>query len=119
MTMTAEEFRTDLKELKIRQRELAIILGISVTTVNRWAKDLLPVPKYCEIFIELLLERDNQDRYIAVLEEMMQKQQSAFFEITERETPPNEADEADEQTRYIAKQDRYIAELKELMQRQQ
>lgn len=55
--MTAPEFRTTLKSLKLSQRSLAERLGVDATTVNRWAVGKAPVPRYAVYVLELLAER--------------------------------------------------------------
>jgi len=52
--MTASEFRARLSALKLRQKWLAQHLGISTTTVNRWATGALPVAPYVPFVLELL-----------------------------------------------------------------
>jgi DNA-binding transcriptional regulator YiaG len=52
--MTPIEFREALKALGLTQRSLASTLGVAVTTVNRWARGLAPVPQYAVAYLELL-----------------------------------------------------------------
>ena len=54
--MTSEEFRAELRELGLSQRALAVRLGLAVTTVNRWALALAPVPQYAVAYLELRRE---------------------------------------------------------------
>jgi len=54
--MTSEEFRAELRELGLSQRALAMRLGLAVTTVNRWALALAPVPQYAVAYLELRRE---------------------------------------------------------------
>jgi len=54
--MTACEFRTALKTLKLRQSWLAERLGVSTTTVNRWCTGKAPVPGYACFVVALLAE---------------------------------------------------------------
>ena len=50
--MTSDEFRAELKALELSQRALALRLGLAVTTVNRWALALAPVPQYRKVRFE-------------------------------------------------------------------
>ena len=59
--MTADELRTTLKELKIRQVGLAELLGVSPHTVNRWISGRKPVPQYAALVLSLLAERKAAD----------------------------------------------------------
>jgi DNA-binding transcriptional regulator YiaG len=52
--MTAAEFRDALKTLNLRQSWLAERLGVSVTTVNRWATGTAPVAPYMDLVLALL-----------------------------------------------------------------
>src|SRR5215468_5421995 len=54
--MTSDEFRAELRELGLSQRALALRLGLAVTTVNRWALELAPVPQYAVAYLELRRE---------------------------------------------------------------
>ena len=54
--MTSEEFRAELRALGLSQRALAMRLGLAVTTVNRWALALAPVPQYAVAYLELRRE---------------------------------------------------------------
>jgi len=54
--MTPAEFRTTLKSLGMTQRALALRLGLSITTVNRWATGKAPVPQYAVAYLGLLEE---------------------------------------------------------------
>ena len=54
--MTSDEFRAELRALGMSQRALAIRLGLAVTTVNRWALALAPVPQYAVAYLELRRE---------------------------------------------------------------
>jgi len=56
--MTHTEFRAALKSLELRQRWLAHRLGVSVSTVNRWATGELPVAPYVPFVLDLLAERE-------------------------------------------------------------
>jgi DNA-binding transcriptional regulator YdaS (Cro superfamily) len=60
--MTPAEFRAALKTLGLRQSWLAERLGVSVSTVNRWATGAVPVAPYVPFVMELL-----RDRQIAAL----------------------------------------------------
>jgi DNA-binding transcriptional regulator YdaS (Cro superfamily) len=60
--MSAAEFRAALKTLGLRQSWLAERLGVSVSTVNRWATGALPVAPYMPFVLELL-----RDRQVAAL----------------------------------------------------
>lgn len=59
--MTAEQFRTALKTLKLRQVWLAEQLGVQPTTVNRWAKGRIAVPQHVAFVMQLLAERKEPD----------------------------------------------------------
>jgi transcriptional regulator with XRE-family HTH domain len=61
--MTASEFRTRLKRLKLRQSWLAGRLGLAASTVNRWATGQIPVAPYVPFVLELLelLDLDDED----------------------------------------------------------
>jgi transcriptional regulator with XRE-family HTH domain len=61
--MTASEFRTRLKALKLRQKWLAQRLGISTATVNRWATGQVPVAPYVGFVLDLLelVDLDEDD----------------------------------------------------------
>jgi len=50
--MTSDEFRAELKALGLSRRALALRLGLAVTTVNRWALALAPVPQYRKVRFE-------------------------------------------------------------------
>lgn len=52
--MTADELRATLKAVGLRQKALADRLGVATTTVNRWAKGDLAVPRYASAYLELL-----------------------------------------------------------------
>lgn len=52
--MTADEFRATLKSLGLRQRWLAERLGVSTSTVWRWANGDLPVPQYAVFALSLI-----------------------------------------------------------------
>jgi DNA-binding XRE family transcriptional regulator len=52
--MNATEFRATLKQLSLTQRELAARLGLATSTVNRWATDDFPIPKYAIAYLELM-----------------------------------------------------------------
>ena len=56
--MTHSEFRAALKSLDLKQRWLAHRLGISVSTVNRWATGEIPVAPYVPFVLDLLRERE-------------------------------------------------------------
>jgi transcriptional regulator with XRE-family HTH domain len=43
--MTAAQLRATLARLKLPQRQLALRLHLSVTTVNAWARGRRPVPE--------------------------------------------------------------------------
>lgn len=49
--MTAAEFRAALKSCGLRQREFAARLGVSISTVNRWALGQVPVPRYAIMYL--------------------------------------------------------------------
>lgn len=55
--MTAPDFRSTLKSLRLTQRSLAERLGVERSTVNRWAQGTRPVPQYVVYVLELLAER--------------------------------------------------------------
>lgn len=61
--MTASEFRTRLVTLKLRQKWLAGRLGVSASTVNRWATGAIPVAPYVPFVLELLelVDLDDED----------------------------------------------------------
>jgi len=52
--VTASEFRTRLSAMKLRQKWLAQHLGVSATTVNRWATGAIPVAPYVPFVLDLL-----------------------------------------------------------------
>jgi ribosome-binding protein aMBF1 (putative translation factor) len=52
--VTAQEFRAALAHLGMQQSWLAAELGLNVSTVNRWAKGSLAVPRYIEAWLGLL-----------------------------------------------------------------
>jgi DNA-binding transcriptional regulator YiaG len=54
LLMTADELREALSYLDLSQRDLARNLGISITTVNRWCVNKLPVPKYAAAYLNLI-----------------------------------------------------------------
>jgi DNA-binding transcriptional regulator YdaS (Cro superfamily) len=57
--MTGDALRDALVTLGMRQRAFAARLGVSPNTVNRWIGGAVPVPRYAEAFIDVLL-RDKQ-----------------------------------------------------------
>jgi len=61
--MTASEFRTRLVALRLRQKWLAGRLGVSATTVNRWATGDVPVAPYVPFVLDLLelVDLDDED----------------------------------------------------------
>lgn len=63
--MTADEFRTALRALGLRQNRLAAALGVDFNTVSRWAVGTVPVPKYAQSYLrvlDLLVEYGLSDR---------------------------------------------------------
>ena len=52
--MTAEEFRTTLNTLGLRQIELADLLGVHRSAVGKWVRGRLPVPRYVELLIDVV-----------------------------------------------------------------
>lgn len=53
--MTAAEFRAELRRLGLAQLEIADRLGVTPDTVSRWATGKVPVPRYAEYVLELLV----------------------------------------------------------------
>lgn len=52
--MTPQEFRSALASAGLRQRRLAELLGVAVSTVNRWANESpqhIPPPLYAINFV--------------------------------------------------------------------
>jgi len=52
------ELRVTLKLAGIGQRQLARILGVEVSTVQRWVTGTRPIPQYLVAYLELY--RENQ-----------------------------------------------------------
>ena len=50
--MTAKQFRTVLADLNLPQRQLALRLRVSVTTVNAWARGRRAVPAAVALLLE-------------------------------------------------------------------
>jgi DNA-binding transcriptional regulator YiaG len=50
--MTAHQFRAVLARLKLPQRQLALRLDVSVTTVNAWARGRRPVPAAVALLLD-------------------------------------------------------------------
>ena len=50
--MTAAQLRAALTRLKLPQRQLALRLNASVTTVNAWANGRRPVPQAVALLLE-------------------------------------------------------------------
>jgi transcriptional regulator with XRE-family HTH domain len=57
--MTPADFRAALKTIGMRQNQLAEELGVAPITVNRWATGKAEIPKYAELCLKLLLERQT------------------------------------------------------------
>jgi transcriptional regulator with XRE-family HTH domain len=57
--MTEIEFCAALDYLKLSRRQLALRLGVAESTVSRWARGELPVPRYAAYVVELLKLLDN------------------------------------------------------------
>lgn len=55
--MNGPGFKATLRELGISQRQLAITLGLAVSTVSHWATGTAPVPQYAIAYLDLLRER--------------------------------------------------------------
>lgn len=51
--MSAETFRQTLRDVGLRQRQLAAELGLAAQTVNRWAVGEIPVPHYAIAYVDL------------------------------------------------------------------
>jgi len=62
--MTAEEFRTTVRTLGLRQKLLAQALGVAETTVYRWSRGKVPVPRYAELCLSLLAKLDNPTEFL-------------------------------------------------------
>jgi DNA-binding transcriptional regulator YiaG len=50
-TVTATEFRELLNTVGYSQKEFALVMDVQPSTVNRWATDKLPVPKYASAYL--------------------------------------------------------------------
>ena len=59
--MTPDQFRATLKRLGLRQSWLAGRLGVSRTTVFRWAKGDLAVPQYAVFALSLIEQLADAD----------------------------------------------------------
>ena len=64
--MTSAEFRAALASLNLRQSWLAERLGVSTTTVNRWATGAAPVAPYVPYVLELLRDRRRGDEALSL-----------------------------------------------------
>ena len=51
--MTPLEFRDALRGLGLSQKDLALRLGLALSTVNRWAKGKAPVPGYARAYLAI------------------------------------------------------------------
>jgi len=68
--MTASEFRTRLVALKLRQKWLAGRLGVSASTVNRWATGQIPVAPYVPFVLDLIELLDLDPPMLIVLDQL-------------------------------------------------
>ena len=59
--MTGDELRDALVTLGMRQRAFAARLGVAPNTVNRWIGGAVPVPRYAEAFIDVLLAEQRRE----------------------------------------------------------
>lgn len=57
--MSGPEFREALRGLRLSQRAFALRAGLNVNTVNAWATEVRPVPRYAVYIVELLQERQR------------------------------------------------------------
>jgi len=60
--VTPLELRVVLKQLNLPQRQLAIRLGLQVSTVQRWVSGDRPVAKYAVAYLELLQQLQGVTR---------------------------------------------------------
>lgn len=54
--MEPATFLASLKELGLSQTEFARLIEVDVTTVNRWAKGKVPVPKLVHLLLEMMVK---------------------------------------------------------------
>jgi len=59
--MTGDELRDALATLGMRQRAFAARVGVTPNTVNRWIGGAVPVPRYAEAFIDVLLAEQRRE----------------------------------------------------------
>jgi transcriptional regulator with XRE-family HTH domain len=57
--MTANEFRARLFELGYTQTAFAAHVGLALSTVNRWAKGKIEIPRLVEAYFEDLAQARN------------------------------------------------------------
>ena len=57
--MTSGEFRAALREIGLSQHQFHLRSGASVSTVNRWANDAQPIPRWVDWVFEMLRERHD------------------------------------------------------------
>jgi hypothetical protein len=50
----ADNLKSELRELGIRQGWLAIKLGVDRSTITRWQTGDLPTPAYCRSYLDAL-----------------------------------------------------------------
>ena len=52
-----EELRLKIKELGMSKSQFARLVGVDYTTVFKWLKGQVPVPKYAEVCLGIMSER--------------------------------------------------------------
>lgn len=60
--MRPDTFKAILADAGLRQRKLAAVLGVTSNTVNRWARGLVPVPRYAVAFLAVYSRLDAATR---------------------------------------------------------
>jgi transcriptional regulator with XRE-family HTH domain len=54
--MTPTALKDSLKALGWSQSRLAVALGVTKTTVSRWATDQIPIPQYAVAYLSLAMK---------------------------------------------------------------
>jgi transcriptional regulator with XRE-family HTH domain len=70
--LTRLEFRAKRKELGISVKDFAEFIGKEKTTVYKWEKGLVPLPKYAEILLDSFCDKDWLLRLELISEELVE-----------------------------------------------
>lgn len=81
--MTAEEFRNICKELKIRYKDVANIIGAAERSVNRWAAGTREVPEGVGLILRVVRAAKGRTIYSEVAN-MLQEEVKRFTLLSDK-----------------------------------